>query len=240
MSPERSVQFRAEARRVLTWCALYTRGLDPAVAASRQDEIASDLHEHAAWAAQLGISGPRLARSVRARAVTGVAADLAWRRQQLRATVPTVRLALRINAILLTLVLMSGATLAGTSLFVIARVVRALLIGDIGYVPDATYALGGLALAAVSGSALITASSTRVAGTLLLVLPALFTLPVAGGVLWLVSASAVVAFHFAPWWNTTAVTAGIGLAAFCVGAAAYWWSADRTTTATRETGEAHV
>lgn len=240
MSPERSAHFRAEARRVLTWCALYTRGLDPTVAASRQDEIASDLHEHAAWAAQLGISGPRLARSVRARAVAGVAADLAWRRQQLRATAPTIRLALRINTTLLALVLTTGAALAGTSLFVIARVVRALLIGDVGYVPDATYALGGLALIAAAGTGLLALNSTRVAGSLLLVIPALLTLPIAGGVLWLVSASAVVAFNFAPWWNATAWMAGVGLAALCLGAAAYWWSADGISNATRQTGDARV
>lgn len=240
MSPERSPQFRAEARRVLRWCALYTRGLDPAVAASRQDEIASDLHEHAAWAAQGGIPAHRLARSVRARAVTGVVADLAWRRQQLRVTAPEVRLVLRINATLLTLVLLCGAALAGTSVFVIARVIRALLIDDIGYVPSATYALGALALMAVAGTVLLIVGATRVAGSLLLVIPAVFTLPVAGGVLWLVSASAVVAFHVAPWWNVTAGIAGSGLAALCLGAAAYWWSADRTSEATSRTGDARV
>lgn len=240
MSPERSEQFRTEARRVLRWCAVYTRGLDPAVAASRQDEIASDLHEHAAWAAERGVPAPRLARSIRARAVAGVWADLAWRRQQLRVTAPTLRLALRINATLLALVLASGAALAGTSAFVIARVVRAVLIGDIGYVPSATYALGALALVAVTGTALLTASATRVAGTILLAIPALFTLPMAGAVLWLVSASAVVAFHFAPWWNATAVIAGVGLASLHFGAAAYWWSADRSSIAPQLTGDSRV
>ncbi|MDQ2661856.1 MAG: hypothetical protein M3Y52_08280, partial [Actinomycetota bacterium] len=71
MTAQRSPQFRSSAGSVLRWCAVYTRGLEPAVAAARQDEIASDLHEHAVWASSQGMSGRRLAWSVRARAVLG-------------------------------------------------------------------------------------------------------------------------------------------------------------------------
>ncbi len=227
MSAERSREFRSAARSVLRWCATYTRGLDPAIAAARQDEIASDLHEHASWAAAQGMSAQRLAWSVRSRAVLGAAADIAWRRQQARTAAPSVRLVLRANAAILAATIVTAAVVAGTGIFTIARVVRAILIGDIGYVPSATYAIGALTLIALAAGIQLFHPRRRAWGAALLIVPALLTFPLAGSALWYISASTVVAFHSAPWWTITAFIAGISLTVLCTAAAAYWFSAER-------------
>lgn len=235
MSVERSHEFRSAARSVLRWCAVYTRGLDPAVAADRQDEIASDLHEHAAWAGAEGISARRLAWSVRFRALLGAAADVAWRRQQVRTAAPTIRIALRANAAVLTAMMMTAAVLGGTGVFTIARVIRAVQIGDIGVVPKQTLEVGGFTVLALAAGILLVRRRGRVWGAVLLLIPAVFTFQVAGAVMWLVSASTVVAFHHAPWWNTAALVAGISLAVLCAAAALYWWDAEhRSNLASRK------
>ena len=227
MSAERSGQFRSAARSVLRWCATYTRGLDPAVAAARQDEIASDLHEHASWAAAQGMSARRLAWSVRSRAVLGAAADLAWRRQQARTATASVRLALRANAAILAATIVTAAVLAGTGIFAITRVIRAIHIGDIGYIPSATYAITGLTVIALAAEIQLFHRRRRAWGAALLIVPALLTFPLAGSILWHVSASTVVAFLYAPWWPIAALVAGISLTVLCTAAAAYWFSAER-------------
>ena len=89
---ESSGQFHRAARGVLRWTMTYTRGMDARIAAGRQDEIASDLHEHAVWAGEAGISPRRLAWSIRLRALRGVPADLVWRSTVLRQADPGVRL----------------------------------------------------------------------------------------------------------------------------------------------------
>ena len=71
------------ARATLHWSLRYTSGLDPLVAADRQAEILSDLHEHTAWATKAGIGERATARSIRIRMLRGIPADLGWRRAQL-------------------------------------------------------------------------------------------------------------------------------------------------------------
>jgi hypothetical protein len=69
---------------VLRWAALYTRGLDPAIAGDRRDELASDMWEHAA-------QQPRAGAAILSRAIRGVPADLVWRfeeHRRVRALVP--------------------------------------------------------------------------------------------------------------------------------------------------------
>jgi uncharacterized membrane protein YgdD (TMEM256/DUF423 family) len=73
------------AALVLRWVAVYTRSLDPEVAARRQAELASDLWEQRAHAGRVGAPGPLVALSILRRAVAGVPADLLWRRHQLAA-----------------------------------------------------------------------------------------------------------------------------------------------------------
>ena len=66
------------ARATLRWSLRYTRGIDPQVAARRQEEILSDLHEHTAWAAESGVGGRATARSIRSRMLRGIARNPEW------------------------------------------------------------------------------------------------------------------------------------------------------------------
>jgi hypothetical protein len=68
---------------VLRWVAVYTRSLDPEVAARRQAELASDLWEQCAHARRVGAADSMVALSILRRAVAGVPADLRWRQHQL-------------------------------------------------------------------------------------------------------------------------------------------------------------
>ena len=70
--------------RVKRWCALYTRGLPPEVAESRQEELAADLLDQIEWSTDRGMSHEATDRALTWRAVRGAPSDLAWRRAQLR------------------------------------------------------------------------------------------------------------------------------------------------------------
>jgi hypothetical protein len=88
MTPERM------ARLVARWVRLYTRNLPPAIAQRRIDEIDADLHDHIAHERTQGTNDRRIALSIAARMVRGVAADAEWRGQMRRRS--AYRSALRI------------------------------------------------------------------------------------------------------------------------------------------------
>lgn len=67
------------------WVRWYTRSCPPHVAAERIDEIDSDLWEHTADAAVHGTGRAVLDVDVIRRVLSGVPADLSWRRETLRA-----------------------------------------------------------------------------------------------------------------------------------------------------------
>jgi len=73
------------AALVLRWVIVYTRRLDPEVAARRRAELASDLWEQRTHGRRVGAVDPLVALSILRRAVAGVPADLLWRHQQLAA-----------------------------------------------------------------------------------------------------------------------------------------------------------
>src|SRR5262245_45266367 len=76
---------------VTRWTASYTRRMPPQLAARRQEEIASDLWEHRAYAAEIGAPAVVVALSIVHRMVAGMAADLAWARHQGTAPKPSPR-----------------------------------------------------------------------------------------------------------------------------------------------------
>ena len=76
MTPERM------AALVARWVRLYTRNLPPPIAQRRIDEIDADLHDHIAHERGHGTSDGRIALSIAARMVRGLAADAAWRGQK--------------------------------------------------------------------------------------------------------------------------------------------------------------
>lgn len=83
---------------VRAWVRLYTRGLLPAVAERRVEEIEADLHDQIAHERAAGTGERRIARALASRAARGVAADLGWRGRPLAR--PALRVAIGVGAVL--------------------------------------------------------------------------------------------------------------------------------------------
>jgi hypothetical protein len=74
---------------VARWVRVYTRNLPPAVARRRVGEIDADLHDQIAHERAGGTGDRRIAMSIAARMLRGMAADAAWRsRMRARASTP--------------------------------------------------------------------------------------------------------------------------------------------------------
>jgi hypothetical protein len=73
MTPERM------AGLVARWVRLYTQNLPSAVARRRIEELDADLHDHIAHERAAGTAERRIARSLAARMVRGLPADVSWR-----------------------------------------------------------------------------------------------------------------------------------------------------------------
>ena len=97
MTPERMAQL------VARWVRFYTRNLPPPIARRRIDEIDADLHDHIAHERAHGTKDRRIALSIAARMLRGLAADVSWRGQTMSKTAyrPAVRVALATAFILL-------------------------------------------------------------------------------------------------------------------------------------------
>ena len=67
-------------RMTLAWVRAYTRGVPEPIRDERRSELESDLWEHRATARQAGVGPRATSLSVAARALAGIPADLAWRR----------------------------------------------------------------------------------------------------------------------------------------------------------------
>lgn len=153
------------ARLIARWCELYTRGLEPAVAAARRDELASDLFEHAA-------SDPKAGAAMLSRAIRGVPADLAWRYEQRRAAQPKLPLATRVlSGGVATLTAAAAAALIGLGVFAIWRRVFGLARRvSLSFDPPSDNGawIVGLTLLAAVGAALLLRDRTRALGALTL------------------------------------------------------------------------
>jgi hypothetical protein len=73
MTPERMAEL------VSRWVRFYTRNLPPPIVERRIDEIDADLHDHIAHDRAHGTNDRRIALSIVARMVRGMAADASWR-----------------------------------------------------------------------------------------------------------------------------------------------------------------
>ena len=80
MTPERMAEL------VARWVRFYTRNLPPPIAQRRIDEINADVHDHIAHERAHGTSDRRIALSIAARMVRGLAADVSWRGQTIART----------------------------------------------------------------------------------------------------------------------------------------------------------
>ncbi|GGI43967.1 uncharacterized membrane protein YgdD (TMEM256/DUF423 family) [Agromyces flavus] len=215
------------ARATLRWSVRYTAGLDPLVAVRRQEEILSDLHEHAAWATEAGTSPRATARSLRARMLRGIPADLGWRRAQLSGR-EGVRWSLpRTDGLLLAAVAAIGIVQVAVGAFIAVRQVRALQIGDISFIPSSaalTIALGSVALVAL---ALLGRGPTRPWGSATLALTGLLIFAQSVEALYYLSATALVVIIGVPWLEPAAYAIGTGVAILCLAATAQWTNSAR-------------
>ncbi|MGK9149290.1 hypothetical protein KXS11_16770 [Plantibacter flavus] len=233
MSVIRTPQYRSASRRVLDWCAWYTRDLAPEVAGDRRDEIASDLHDHAMWAEEAGVPPERLRRDIVLRAVRGIPHDLSWRSGQLRAGFAADPMPLgtrRIGNALATLVVGGGALIAIFGVFLLVRVARALLIADIDQAPSETLPVAVFTVLAIVAVILAARRRTRWLGALILAPSAAMIGMLGAQVLYFVSATGqLVISRFVsgregvvPWWILV-VAVCIGAALGFLGAAIWWW-----------------
>lgn len=240
MTAIRTAEYRTAAHRVLHWCAWYTRDLTPEVAGERRDEIASDLHEHAVWAQEAGVPPQRLRRDIILRAIRGIPHDLSWRSGQLRAGrgVDPMPLGMRrAGDVLAALVVTGGVLVAGAALFLLVRIVRALVIGDVVAAPVGAVGVAVAAVLGVVGLVLSLRRRGRWLGAGLLAPAAVLIGVLAGDIMYRVSATGVLivsrlSSHGAgaePWW-VMSVAIGVGAALGFIGAAMWWWPGARRTT----------
>lgn len=210
------------ARATLRWSLRYTYGLDPLVAARRQEEILSDVHEHTAWATEAGIDRRATARALRARMLRGIPADLGWRRAQLTGREGIRWSPPRVDGLLLAAVAVIGVVQVAVGTFIAARQVRALVIGDISYVPNSaalTIALGTVALIA---AALLTNRRTRHWGAAMLAVTGVLIFAQSVEALYHLSATALLVIYGVTWLESAAYAIGTGVAILCLAATAQW------------------
>lgn len=247
MSVLRSEHYRAASKRVLGWCSWYTRDLAPEVAAARRDEIASDLHEHATWADETGTPSKQVKRDILTRALRGAPADLAWRARQQRATPLPDAMSVgtrRVGDVLAAVVFAAGVGLAGLAVFVLVRVLRALVIGDIPNIPRHHLLVMVLAVVAISAVGALLWKRARFIGAIVLAGIALPVVYLSVQILVLVSAtvgslayrSAPGAWGFSPIDLVTFGT-GAGLVLLFAGAAVWWWPAPRKAPSSGRVGD---
>jgi hypothetical protein len=86
MTPERMAQL------VARWVRFYTRGLPSPIAQRRISELDADLHDHIAHERADGTKDRRIAFSIAARLVRGLAADASWRAQTIARTPRKVKM----------------------------------------------------------------------------------------------------------------------------------------------------
>ncbi|WP_431030860.1 hypothetical protein [Plantibacter sp. RU18] len=233
MTAIRTPAYRAASHRVLNWCGWYTRDLSPDVAGERRDEIASDLHEHAVWAEKTGVTPQRLRYDIILRAIRGIPHDLSWRSGQLRAGHGADPMPLgmrRAGDVLAALVVTGGVLVAGAALFLLIRVLRALVIGDVLEVPAGAVSVVIAAIFGGAGLVLSLRRRVRWLGAALLAPASVLIGVFAGDIVYHVSATgglivSRLSSHVAglePWW-VVSVSIGVGAALGFIGAAVWWW-----------------
>jgi hypothetical protein len=127
MTPERVSEL------VARWVRFYTRNLPEPIARRRIDEIDADLHDHTDHERARGAGDRRIALSIAARMVRGLAADLSWRSNRKEAMSNStkrsvIRVALVTGLILLipaVMMLISDETAWGVFDFVFAGILLA-------------------------------------------------------------------------------------------------------------------
>lgn len=241
----RTAHYRMAARRVMVWCAWYTRDIDPIIAAERQDEIASDLYEEGVWAQEAGLDPRRTARSILLRAARGVPADLSWRSRVRRgqgAAEPAGGLrARRAGQGLAGLLVMLGIGLTGLGVFALIRTAMAQAGTGLPWPVVELIAVMTLTIVSATGTILAAQPRTRLIGALALLFPAAWMTHFVVQLLWYSSATVQLLLARLENLPIFVVIASVGLTLIPAGAALWWLplAAARRSTRSRQTGADH-
>jgi len=226
----RSPEYRHATSRVLRWAAWYTRGLDREIAEERLDELASDLHDHAVWADEAGLSVDEATRAITRRGLRGVLDDLSWRRAQLRRMASSDPLAMRArrqsSAVLASVLLVGLVVVAGGG-FALTRTLQYLLrMHDDAVIATVVLLTASLVLAVV-GLALLMSPRLRFLGAAVLMIAVVGVVQYAFTGLIYGSAAVNNLLYFAEWWPFAKNGLIVALAAFFAAAVLWWWPAKR-------------
>lgn len=241
----RTDPYRAATRRVLGWCAWYTRNLDPAVAAARRDEIASDLYEEGVWAQEAGLTPRRTARSILFRAARGMPADLSWRSRVLNGSRDTnfgpasLR---RTGRGLASLLVTVGLVTTGLGILALTRTSISLAGSTIPIPVVELVAVVVLTMLSSAGTVLGALPSTRLIGALVLLFPTAWMIHFSLRLLWYSSATVQLLVARLESLPMFVVLLSVGLALVPVGAALWWLpmtTARRVRNTASGTGEKH-
>jgi len=225
MSATRSAPYRYAARRVLRWIDWYTRDLDAAVAASRRDEIASDLYEHAIDADRSSSTSFGLAATILLRLALGAPADLSWRRERLRSGegLPLSTIRLRSTSVAMTfMAIVLAGLLALSGGFTSLKTFVAVATGFAAVAPAGSVWIVALTGVSIAAFVLLWREHGRWLGAAFLAVAAAFLPSLLVAALWSVSATG----------NVLANTPGLagyvfilstGLTCFAIGAAIWWF-----------------
>jgi hypothetical protein len=220
----RSPEYRQATSRVLRWAAWYTRGLDPRVAGERLDELASDLHDHAVWAEEAGVSKSQLSRDITRRGLRGAVDDLLWRRRQLRQRGDSLEFATKgQNVGVLTLVVLLAVMVIALGAYALAETVDHLRVVGLPVITELTVWLAVSILLAIIGLILLAWARTRFEGAILLALVGAAVVQFSFDGLYLGSVIVSHLVYFSDWWPLPkyALMAALVL---LFAAAALWWS----------------
>ena len=228
MSVATSASYHRAVRSVSRWCAWYTRGVDPDAVASRRDEIASDLHEHATWADAAGQSPRALARSILGRAGRGALADLSWSHAQRRRIALADPVALRVRRVegaAAGLVLAAALSVLGLGLYVLVRVAAAVVAGGIRDWSGTSVAVIVFTALAACGVLLLARRKTRFVGALWMLAPSIGVIHYGLFQLYSISATVGALMFSMPGWRLASDALTVGLVVYFAAAAIWWWPA---------------
>ncbi|PRY65023.1 hypothetical protein B0I08_11140 [Glaciihabitans tibetensis] len=216
---------------VMRWCEFYTRELPSNVATERQDELASDLYEQTVWAQDAGVATQQVRRSILARAVRGVPADLSWRHAQRRNISLASRTAIRArqaNSAVVVASVSAASLIVLWGLYVLTRVMTTAARGGFSPWSNTTVTLGVATALAALGLVLMARKKTRALGTLWLIVPTAILIPTGLSLLYPISATVGVLFNQPEWAPATHLLTG-GLSLFLVAASIWNWPSRPTS-----------
>ena len=226
MTVARSPEYRQATWRVLRWAAWYTRGLDREVAGERLDELASDLHDHAVWAEQSGLSSEEATRAITRRGIRGVFDDLSWRRAQVRrgeTTDPLIYRSQRQGSRVMAAVVTVGVLLVVVGGFALTRTLQLVIAQGDSAVASVALGLSLFLLLALAGIGLLALPRARWIGAVVLMVAAVGVVRFTFMGLLYGSAAVNHLMYFSQWWPLPKYALIAALVLFFGSAVLWWW-----------------